>query len=107
LYTLSAADFGDQVSDIIKNTDDSEVEELALMQWIVFPNPTKGNLTVTVQHGQATDLVILDVYGKTILRQNVQNNTGNLQTESLSNGTYFVQLNFANGATSMKPFIKH
>ena len=107
LYTLSTADFGDMASDIIKNTDDSGVEELGLMQWNVYPNPTKGNLSVAVQHGQATDLVILDLYGKTILRQTIQNNLGNLTTESLSNGTYFVQVNFANGSTSTKTFIKH
>jgi hypothetical protein len=72
----------------------------------VYPNPTKGNLTVAVQLGQATDVVILDLYGKTILRQSVQNNQGNINTESLAIGTYFVQVNFANGATSMKSFIK-
>ncbi len=107
LYTLSTADFGDMASDIIKNTDDSGVEELGLMQWNVYPNPTKGNLSVAVQHGQATELVILDLYGKTILRQTIQNNVGNLTTESLSNGAYFVQVNFANGSTSTKTFIKH
>jgi lysyl endopeptidase len=106
LYTLSAADFGAQTSDVVKNTDNSGVEELGMIQWNVYPNPTKGNLTLAVQHGQATDVVILDLYGKTILRQSVQNNQGNINTESLAIGTYFVQVNFANGATSMKSFIK-
>mgnify|MGYP000160842643 CR=1 FL=1 len=106
LYTLSAADFGAQVSDVVKNTDNSGLQELDVLQWKLFPNPTTDMLHVSVQYGQATEWVVTDVFGKTILRQQISGNEVQLNTENLSNGTYFVQVHFVNGSRSVKSFVK-
>jgi hypothetical protein len=106
LYTLSAPDFGAQVETIVKSTDDSGIDEFGTAQWNLFPNPVKDVLNVTIQNGQANEWLIVDVYGKTILRQEVQGNQVQLNTQNLSNGTYFVRVNFVNGSTSVKSFVK-
>ncbi|MFM6934467.1 MAG: T9SS type A sorting domain-containing protein, partial [Flavobacteriales bacterium] len=106
LYTLSAADFGAQVSDVVKNTDNSGLQELDVLQWKLFPNPTTDMLHVSVQYGQATEWVVTDVFGKTILRQHISGNEVQLNTENLSNGTYFVKVHFVNGSRSVKSFVK-
>lgn len=106
LFTLTAPDFGSESSDIIKNANDSGVEELANAQWNLFPNPTKENLNVSIQNSQGTELVLVDVYGKTILRQLIQGNELQLNTQNLSNGTYFMRINFVNGSSSVKSFVK-
>jgi hypothetical protein len=106
LYTLSQADFGSQASDIVKSTDDSGMEELGTMQWNIFPNPAKDVLNVTIQNSQANEWVLVDVYGKTILRQQIEGNEAQLNTQNLSNGTYFIHVNFVNGSSSVKSFVK-
>lgn len=106
LYTLSAPDFGAQVENIVKSTDDSGMDELGAVQWSLFPNPVQDVLNITIQNSQANDWLIVDVYGKTILRQVVQGNQVQLNTQNLSNGTYFVRVNFVNGSSSVKSFVK-
>lgn len=106
LYTLSAPDFGSQVENIVKSTDDSGMDELGTAQWNLFPNPVKDMLNVSIQNSQANEWLLVDVYGKTILRQVVQGNQVQLNTQNLSNGTYFVRVNFVNGSSSVKSFVK-
>jgi hypothetical protein len=106
LYTLSAPDFGAQVENIVKSTDDSGMDELGTAQWNLFPNPVKDMLNVSIQNSQANEWLLVDVYGKTILRQVVQGNQVQLNTQNLSNGTYFVRVNFVNGSSSVKSFVK-
>jgi hypothetical protein len=55
---------------------------------------------------EANEWLIVDVYGKTMLRQDVQGNQVQLNTQNLSNGTYFVRVNFVNGSSSVKSFVK-
>ena len=107
LFTLSAADFGDQTSDIVKNTDDSGLDELSSLLWKLYPNPTGNVLNLSIQDGQAQEWVLLDVYGKTISRQLIQGNEVQLNTENLSNGTYFMHVQFENGTRSVKSFVKN
>jgi hypothetical protein len=106
LYTLSAPDFGEQVSEIVKSTDDSGLDELGTVKWNLFPNPVKDILNVTIQNSQASEWVLVDLYGKTILRQHIEGNEAQLNTENLSNGTYFIHVNFVNGSSSVKSFVK-
>jgi hypothetical protein len=107
LFTLTAPDFGDQTADIVKITDDSGLDEITSVKWNVFPNPAKNVLNVTIQDGQAQELVLLDVYGKMISRQLIQGNAMQVNTENLSNGTYFMHVQFENGSRSVKSFVKH
>jgi lysyl endopeptidase len=106
IYTLTAADFGAQASDIVKNTDNSGIAEIGSAQWKLYPNPVKENLNISLQSSQANELFLIDIYGKTILRQEIQGNEVQLNTQNLSNGTYFVHVNFVNGSRSVKSFVK-
>jgi lysyl endopeptidase len=106
IYTLTAADFGAQASDIVKNTDNSGIAEIGSAQWKLYPNPVKENLNISLQSAQANELFLIDIYGKTILRQEIQGNEVQLNTQNLSNGTYFVHVNFVNGSRSVKSFVK-
>ncbi len=65
-------------------------------QFNAFPNPFDGALTVTVQTTQATHIVLTDLTGKEILRQDVPSGfsdaTLTLPTGHLPAGLYFVSL---------------
>jgi lysyl endopeptidase len=106
LFILTAPDFVDQTSDIVKITDDSGLDEVTSVNWNLFPNPAKNVLNVTIQDGQAQEWVLLDVYGKTISHQLIQGNEVQLNTENLSIGTYFMHVQFENGSRSVKSFVK-
>jgi hypothetical protein len=77
----------------------TEINELGLN---VYPNPTKGNFTVTFggTHSNGT-LRILDMNGKEVLTQEVNSLNGDINCENLSNGLYFVELTVA-GKTATK-----
>lgn len=106
LFTIAAPDFGSEASDIIKNTDDSGLNELQSSHWSIYPNPTDVSLTIDVKHGQATAFEIYDLYGKKIMNQILTSNQEMVNLEHFASGTYFVNVLFANGETSMKTFIK-
>ena len=95
-----------QVENIIKSTDDSGMDELGTSNWNLYPNPAKDVLNVTIQNSQANEWLIVDVYGKTILHEVAHGNQLQLNTQNLSNGTYFVRVNFVNGSSSVKSFVK-
>ncbi|MBS4043320.1 MAG: endonuclease [Chitinophagaceae bacterium] len=64
----------------------------------VYPNPVKNQLTLRFNNNanESAQLEVIDLVGKTILSKKVliSNGVVNTNIESLSNGTYFVKLNY-------------
>jgi hypothetical protein len=106
LYTLPQADFGNSATNIVKNTGDSGLDDLAFTHWALYPNPTNDALNLSIKNGQAMELSIVDLYGKMVLKQVISENLVQVNTQNLSNGTYFVHVTFANGQSSVKSFVK-
>lgn len=64
------------------------------MNPILYPNPTKGNTTITLNNS-ATDRIdfkLLDVSGKITYSQSIQSNSAQLELESLESGVYFYSI---------------
>ncbi len=77
----------------------TEINELGLN---VYPNPTKGNFTVTFGGTHSNGTVrILDMNGKEVLTQEVNSLNGEINCDNLSNGLYVVELTVA-GKTATK-----
>jgi hypothetical protein len=106
LYTLAPADFGASASNIVKNNDDSGMNELDLLQWTLYPNPANDLLNVSIKNGQATEVIIMDLYGKTVLKQSIAENQAHVNTANLAIGSYFMRVYFGNGQSSIKSFVK-
>ncbi len=87
------------------------LQELRVVQ--LFPNPTQGHLTVRFISGSSekTTVNILDVYGKTILRQTLEPQIGLndllIEIDHLAASVYYLQLNNASAATISERFIKY
>ena len=64
----------------------------------VYPNPVKNELTLRFNNNsnESAQLEIVDLVGKTLLNKKVLISNGVVKTniESLSNGTYFVKMNY-------------
>lgn len=93
-------DFGYYVSDIILSVGVEELNELKVQ---IYPNPTKGEITIQMD-GQEFDLEILDATGKVL-------NTGRGSTvysynlEGFDSGLYFISVK-TNGVNITKKVIK-
>lgn len=74
----------------------------------VYPNPTSGNVNVSIALNNTSKEVsyeIVDITGKTITtttKANVKNDIFTYNTNKLSNGTYFVNINTESGKTQLK-----
>lgn len=58
----------------------------------IFPNPTTQNLTIKLNHIDATDIQLFDVTGKLLYNINSIGQTINVDTENLPAGLYFVKV---------------
>lgn len=58
----------------------------------VYPNPVGAELTIEANIGGEAQLDILDVTGKVVLSQSINNGVVNISTQSLVRGTYFARI---------------
>ncbi len=98
------------VSFILEEKPNSIYTNTLAEQIKIYPNPTQGNLSVGIKGLNAQDLqiAILDITGRTIMTENAKvniNATLELNTQSLSNGIYFIELKSGNEKIVSK-FIK-
>lgn len=72
-----------------------EDENIAL-----WPNPTTGELFITLSTGHDAQLFVIDAMGRTVLRENypnAMNGTAKISLQGLPSGTYTVQIKTATG----------
>jgi len=68
----------------------------------IYPNPTTSQLSIVTEL-EISEIVIVDIEGKTILRTN--HNTNSINTATLSNGIYFIKM-VSGKNTITKKFVK-
>jgi dienelactone hydrolase len=106
-YTVSVSDAfctTTQSFTVTSSTTTSIYDETNVAEMVVFPNPTKGELTLQlaqIEEGQAS-VSIMDISGKLIEKQLISatNNSITLSLSHLVNGVYFIQLTTPNGQSA-------
>ena len=58
----------------------------------MYPNPAADKVTVELQNTTATEICVMDIYGKTVVRQAVNSQSEVLDLGNLAKGMYFVQI---------------
>ena len=58
----------------------------------MYPNPAADKVTIDLQNTSATEICLMDIYGKTVLRQAVGGQSEVLDLGNLAKGMYFVQI---------------
>ncbi len=72
-------------------------------QWTMYPNPAKSFLNINVETLVGNgNIVITDLYGKTIRTQNLSMGTNTINIANLSKGLYFVSTITNEGKTTKK-----
>ncbi len=73
----------------------------------VFPNPAKSKLTVESNQNQFSSFDIFDLSGRKInVRQHTISNRITIEIENLIPGIYVIKLNFNNGESVVRKFVK-
>ena len=70
-------------------------------QIVVFPNPTKDKINITLKGKGPYKIKIMDVYGKLIKTHASLENNIKISLESLSNGIYFLSTNCSDNELQM------
>jgi uncharacterized repeat protein (TIGR01451 family) len=71
----------------------------------VYPNPASGNVNLTVLAADnGFDVTVIDILGKTVLKNSYSTNEASLNIASLNSGVYFVSIT-ANGKNQVKKLI--
>jgi len=102
---LTSADFGDSLGVVVRNIDDTGLDQIQ-PQFVVAPNPANAVLHVSWFSAKNMIVQVIDIYGKLLLQEQKEAMGIELNIETLSSGTYIVQLIDENGIASQKKFIK-
>ena len=102
LITEAQANFGDQTSFqfCIGNVG---VEWSVIKDIEVYPNPFTNSLQINLNQLDASELILMDIAGKVIVRKSLTANNTQLELENeLGVGTYFLQVNMKDGSVITK-----
>lgn len=98
---------GEEVSTSIEKIDQNQVD------LSIFPNPAKTHISVKMdwaRKGELIELNVLDMAGKTVIRQKVDlklgENQERIDLQSLAQGNYFIELKGADWKISSDQFVK-
>ena len=72
----------------------------------LYPNPATDVLNITLEGTNATQVTIIDVYGKTVVTTNVADGQNTIDVTELANGMYFVQLRNAGSIVATQKIVK-
>ena len=75
-------------------------------QVIIYPNPTKGIMKISLPDNEVFDLVIYDIMGKLILSENKISQNYIIVDKTLLNGTYILNLMHAKGVITRRIVIQ-
>lgn len=87
------------------------VPDIKLYGLTLYPNPTHETLFIRTpsslfENGDPIFYTIYDMYGKTIIKESIQNEVTSVQVDQLANGIYFVKCISQNGKTTTLKFVK-
>ena len=72
----------------------------------LYPNPANKELNIALQGTEVNEVVVIDIYGKTVARTTVANGNNTLNISALPAGMYFVQLRTNNSVKATQKIVK-
>lgn len=98
---------GEESEELVSSTDD---EEDLIRDFVVFPNPTAGEVNVSFSSDEATtaNIRVLDLVSKVVTERSIQTVLGQNEitlANQLASGTYMVNVSLADGSQQTKKLI--
>jgi len=72
----------------------------------VYPNPTRGEVTISSSDADITTVEILNLQGQSILRRDVRSATANIKLDNFAAGVYYTKITTAKGTKVQKLLIQ-
>ena len=72
----------------------------------LYPNPANNVLNIALQGSDVNEVVVIDIYGKTVARTTVAEGNNALNISALPAGMYFVQLRANNSVKATQKIVK-
>ena len=98
----SDGDFGEEASHMLSVKALDDVEENADQTLIIYPNPTSSVLNI--QGEGMTSLEVYNVVGQCIMRNEVNGNVAQINTEHMNSGIYFLRVHANDGSVQSRTF---
>lgn len=73
----------------------------------LYPNPANENISVSIEGVSAFTYNIVDIAGRTVLRGTISGNAAEINTSTLKNGLYTINLYTENAKASRKVLVHH
>ena len=105
IFELPFADFGDSSAIVVRHIDDVSIDEVAF-NLTIAPNPASAELFINWYNDAQMHIQLFDVCGKQLLSLQQEASATTLDIQSLSAGTYLLQLTDASGQVVKKKFVK-
>lgn len=81
------------------NVNNLSVSE-GIINAVVYPNPTSGQLTIEAE--AMTAVSVYDLVGQCVMRQSVDNDQAVIDMDNLQNGIYMIKVETRNGAVMQR-----
>lgn len=98
----SNGDFGEEASHMLSVKALDDVEENGDQTLIIYPNPTSSVLNI--QGEGMTSLEVYNVVGQCIMRNEVNGNVAQINTEHMNSGIYFLRVHANDGSVQSRTF---
>lgn len=82
------------------------LDELEKNMVLIYPNPTKANVTIQMENSELVQLIIYDLQGRELIRTNFSSMT-TIITNEWETGCYMVKITNDNGLLLTKKLVKH
>ena len=88
-------------------TSPISIIELEDVSYKIYPNPANDYVKIAASNNAEFEVIVSDLMGRTVMKRSAQNGNLYIDTDSLSNGTYVVNI-ITNGAiSSTKIIVQH
>lgn len=84
----------------------ASIGELDVIDWEIYPNPASDVLNITINDLSFDNIMIIDMNGKVVIEQRIENETLILDVSNLQSGTYNVIISNATNKISKKLQVK-
>jgi hypothetical protein len=82
------------------------VMNIMTSQVLIYPNPAKGNMTISLPKFEIFDLSIYDIMGRLVLSEDKISQTFIISDNTLSKGSYILHLSHAKGIITKRLMIE-
>lgn len=92
--------------EVIIDTCITGIMNIMTSQVLIYPNPSKGNITIKLPSNESFDISIFDMSGRLIISVEKAQDKYMLKKGSLDNGIYFIRLYHSKGVVTRKIVVR-